>query len=66
MSHEASNASQKARDIKTHGKHVDRDPYLVAVVRASKGDYTENVSTVLDELEGTSLRRRVQLLTAGY
>jgi hypothetical protein len=47
------------------------DPYIVSLVTATKDrdrqavQPTENISVVVDELMGTALRRRTQLLNSG-
>lgn len=47
----------------------DRDPYLVSLVNdthSSKLRQSENIRAVLDEMQGTALRRRTQLLKNGH
>ena len=44
---------------------TDHDPYLVALAaktREPKQPQSENIRAVVDEMQGTALRRRTQLL----
>lgn len=48
---------------------LDQDPYVVSLVsqtRPSARSQSENIRTVLDEMQGTALRRRTQLLKSGH
>ena len=48
---------------------LDQDPYVVSLVsqtRPSARAQSENIRTVLDEMQGTALRRRSQLLKSGH
>jgi hypothetical protein len=48
---------------------LDQDPYVVSLVsqtRPSARSQSENIRTVLDEMQGTALRRRTQLLNSGH
>jgi hypothetical protein len=47
----------------------DQDPYLVSLVTAANDrkaqHYSENITIIVDELQGTASRRRSQLLNSG-
>ncbi|MCP4002039.1 MAG: hypothetical protein GY727_14105 [Gammaproteobacteria bacterium] len=48
----------------------DQDPYLVPLVAAANNQkvrkYSESMAVIVDELQGTALRRRSQLLKSRY
>jgi hypothetical protein len=53
---------------KTSADNLDQDPYLVSLAsntRTSKRQ-SENIRAVVDEMQGTALRRRTQLLKGGH
>jgi hypothetical protein len=52
-------------DLKEDAGVQDHDPYLVSLVsltQDSEQPQSEAIKTVIDELQGTALRRRTQLL----
>ena len=52
-----------------HAVPHDQDPYLVSLVTAANQQkaqlHSENIAVIVDELQGTALRRRSQLLNSG-
>ena len=52
------------------GGQQDQEPYLVALAVAANSQkvqqYSENMTVIVDELQGTALRRRSQLLNSGH
>jgi hypothetical protein len=52
------------------GVQQDQDPYLVSLAVAVNKQkvqlHSENITVIVDELQGTALRRRSQLLKSGH
>ena len=52
------------------GGQQDQDPYLVSLAVAANTQkvrqYSESMTVIVDELQGTALRRRSQLLKSGH
>jgi hypothetical protein len=52
------------------GGQQDQDPYLVSLAVAVNKQkvqlHSENIAVIVDELQGTALRRRSQLLKSGH
>jgi hypothetical protein len=52
------------------GVQQDQDPYLVSLAAAANDQksqqFSENITVIVDELQGTALRRRSQLLNSGH
>jgi len=51
-------------DTKTSADNLDQDPYLVSLASHTRPakQQSENIRAVVDEMQGTALRRRTQLL----
>jgi hypothetical protein len=60
---------KEVNSSQTSAESLDQDPYVVSLVsqtRPSARSQSENIRTVLDEMQGTALRRRTQLLKSGH
>ena len=55
--------------VSDHAVPQDQDPYLVSLATAANKkkvqQYSENMTVIVDELQGTAVRRRSQLLNSG-
>jgi hypothetical protein len=63
------NISVSDAQASDHAAPHDQDPYLASLAAAANElkaqQHSENISVIVDEMQGTALRRRSQLLNSG-